>query len=112
MGSNEASEALVLGCVMGWVGSNGSRYDELVPIDARMSAVFEYCPAQVVTVGRITVTKRMEALFATGFRPIALVCSDLDSSQLSIRAENGVSDMVRSQLAEEAEAIFDVALDD
>ena len=103
------NEALVLGCVMVSVASAGSELDELVPIGTKLPAVFEYCPAETVTTISLSITRHMRELAATGFRPVALVCCDLHSLQLSIRAENSISEMLRSQLAEEADMIFDQA---
>jgi hypothetical protein len=103
------NEALVLGCVMVSAASAGSELDELVPIGIKLPAVFEYCPAETVTTVSLSTTRHMRELAATGFRPVALVCCDLHSLQLSIRAENSISEMLRSQLAEEADVIFEQA---
>jgi hypothetical protein len=103
------NEALVLGCVMVSVASAGSELGELVPIGIKLPAVFQYCPAETVTTVRLSTTRHMRELAATGFRPVALVCCDLHSLQLSIRAENSISEMLRSQLAKEADVIFEQA---
>jgi hypothetical protein len=102
---------LVLGCVMVWqdqVVVTGDLPSEL-PVES--PAIVEYCPVDHDGSNNLAVTERMKDLAVAGFRPVALVSCDQDSSGLSIYAREDSSESLRALLGKESEAIFRKAMD-
>ena len=106
MGSN-----LVLGCVMAWHDQEVVAGDLSSELPAESPAVLEYCPVDLDGSDELAVTERMKDLAAAGFRQVALVSCDQDSSGLSIYAREDSSESLRALLSVESEAIFRAALD-